>query len=155
MAGRNVIWKFRLLVLTFLALTFSTVPSHARREVLTVPVILADYYGFAYWQAWEDRSFGYMYPTAGVDALGWSIVALKGKYSGMFLVNLAGVAKTLYPGVILAGKPDREKKHRAWVSLGTHAGTLLWLKIWSKPALAVTSWSPDPGLAGVRLAWAF
>jgi hypothetical protein len=130
-------------------------PAHARREVITLPVVLTDYYGFAYAQACRDRSYGFFYPTAGVDVLGWTILAVKGKYSGMFLVNFAGVAKTVYPLVILGGKPDREKKQRAWISVGTHAGSILWLKIWGKPALAVSSWVPENGTAGARFALAF
>ena len=127
-------------------------PSRAANEALTVPVVLADYYGFAYTQAFQDRSYGFAYPTAAVDLLGWGLVAAK-KYPGLFCVNLAGVAKTVYPVVILCGKPTREVKLRAWISLGTHAATLLWLKAWSKPALRVESAfrSPDGGV--VRLAW--
>jgi hypothetical protein len=130
-------------------------PAHAGREAVTLPVVFADYYGFAYTQAWRDRSYGFFYPTAGVDALGWTILAAKGKYSGMFLVNFAGLAKTVYPLVILGGKPDREVKRRAWASVGTHAGTLLWLKIWGKPALTVMSWAPSNGSAGARFAFSF
>lgn len=126
----------------------------ASRAVLTVPVILADYYAFAYVQAFKDRSFGYAYPTAAVDALGWGLVAFK-KYPGLVCVNMAGVAKTLYPAIILCGKPDREVKHRAWASLGTHAFTLLWLKAWSKPTLRLESSFRAPDGAQVRVAWRF
>ena len=130
-------------------------PAQAGHEVVTLPVVLADYYGFAYAQAWRDRSFGFLYPAAGVDLLGWTVMATTRKYSGMFLVNFACVAKTAYPLVILAGKPDREVKRRAWASVGTHTGTLLWLKIWGKPALSVETWAlPNDG-HGIRLAAAF
>ena len=142
----------RILLLVFCPFIIST-PAHAGREVVTLPVVLADYYGFAYTQAWTDRSYGFFYPTLGVDALGWTILATSGKYSGMFLVNFAGIAKTVYPLVILGGKPTREVKHRAWVSVGTHAGTLLWLKCWGKPALAVTTWTPENNGTGLRIAW--
>jgi hypothetical protein len=119
-----------------------------------VPVILADYYVFAYSQAFQDRSFGYAYPTLAVDALGWGMVAA-GKYPGLFCVNLAGLAKTVYPAVILCGKPNRDVKRRAWISLGTHAGTLLWLKLWGKPALKVESAYHPPDGGDLRLAWCF
>ena len=130
-------------------------PLQAKHEAVTIPVVLADYYGFAYYQAFRDHAYGYAYPTAAVDLLGWGIVALKHRYSGMFLVNMAGLAKTVYPLARLAGKPDRDIRRRAWVSVGTHAGSLLWLKLWSKPELAVTSWVPDAGGNGLRVAWAF
>jgi hypothetical protein len=115
---------------------------------------LADYYGFAYVQAFKDRSFGYAYPTAAVDLLGWGLVAAR-QYPGLFCVNMAGVAKTVYPVVILCGKPTREVKHRAWISLGTHAATLLWLKVWSKPALRVESSLGPSGGGDVRVALNF
>jgi hypothetical protein len=151
MRGNSIRIGSFFLILVF----FAAPPAQASREALTIPVILADYYGFAYTQAYQDRSFGFFYSAAGVDALGWGIVAAKRRYSGMFLVNFAGVAKTVYPLVILGGKPDREIKRRAWVSVGTHAGTLIWLRVWGKPGLAVTSWMPDKGGTGAHLAWAF
>jgi len=121
---------------------------------MTVPVVLADYYAFAYVQAFKDRSFGYAYPTAAVDALGWGMVAA-GKYPGLVCVNVAGIAKTLYPAVVLCGKPSRDVKRRAWVSLATHSGTLLWLKAWGKPALKVESSYRPPDGGQVRVALLF
>jgi hypothetical protein len=147
--------RTRPLLALALLLGVVAAPARAAKEALTVPVILADYYAHAYWQAFEDRSFGYAYATGGVDALGWGVVLTTKKYSGMFLVNLAGVSKTAYPWVLLMGKPDRDEKRRAWRSVATHTGTLFWLKVWGKPGLTVHSWAPDPGTHGARLAWAF
>jgi hypothetical protein len=128
--------------------------ARAGREAVTVPVILADYYVFAYVQAFKDRSFGYAYPTAAVDALGWGLVAA-GKYPGLVCVNAAGLAKTVYPAVILCGKSDRDVKRRAWISIGTHAGTLLWLKAWGAPALRLESFYRPPDGAVLKLAWLY
>ncbi len=128
----------------------------ARNEAVTVPVVLADYYGFAYTQAFKDRAFPYAWSTAGVDALGWGIVAIPRRYSGLFLVNMAGVAKTVYPVVRLSdGDCPLEVRRRAWVSVGTHTGTLLLLKFLGKPAVAVQSWAPPFDGEGVRLALRF
>jgi len=128
--------------------------ARAGREAVTVPVILADYYVFAYVQAFKDRSFGYAYPTAAVDTLGWGLAA-DGKYSGLVCVNAAGLAKTVYPAVILCRKSGRGAKRRAWISIGTHAGTLLWLKAWGKPALRLESSYCPPDGAALKLAWLF
>lgn len=125
--------------------------ARAGQEWLTVPVILADFYGFAYYQAFEDGADAYGWTVAGVDALGWGIVAGTRKYEGLFLVNLANTAKLAYPAVRLAGSPERQVKRRAWLSLGTHTGTLLLTKYLGKPAIRVESRAP----AGVLLAYEF
>jgi len=139
-----------------MALTMVMGTVQARNEALTVPVVLADYYGFAYYQAFKDRAFPYAWSTAGVDALGWGIVAIPRRYSGLFLVNMAGVAKTVYPVVRLSdGDCPLEVRRRAWTSVGTHAGTLLLLKFLGKPAIAVQSWAPPSDGEGVRLALRF
>lgn len=127
--------------------------ARAASEAVTLPVVLADYYGFAYAQAFLDHSYGYAYPTAAVDALGWGLVAFH-RYPGLVCVNLAGAAKTLYPMAKLCGKPSRSVRRRAWASLGTHAATLLWLKAWGKPALHVEGACLSDG-AGMRVALAF
>ncbi len=128
--------------------------AQARNEAVTLPVILADYYGFAYFQAFKDRSFGYAYPTAGVDALGWGLMAF-GKYPGMVCVNLAGVSKTVYPAALLLGKPNHDEKRRAWASIGTHAFSLLWLKAWGKPSIRVNGTVRAPDGAQLHVAWRF
>ncbi len=144
-------------ILLALALAAATpAPLRARNEAVTVPVVLADYYGLAYTQAFKDRAFPYAWSTAGVDALGWGIVAFARRYPGLFLVNMAGLSKTVYPVVRLAdGDVPMEVRRRAWVSVGTHAGTLLFLKWVGKPAVAVQSWAPDLGGHGVMLAYRF
>jgi hypothetical protein len=145
------------LLTIFLVLLSACVPivqARTGREALTVPVIVADYYVFSYFQAFKDRSFGYAYPTAVVDTLGWGLIAAR-QYPGMVCVNMAGLAKTVYPLVILCGKPERDVKRRAWVSLGTHAATLLWLKAWGKPTLRVESSLRGPDGGEVRVAWRF
>lgn len=143
-------------VILLLAMTAWAAPLQARNELITVPVILADYYGFAYYQAYEDRAFPYAWGTAGADALGWGIVLAAKKQSGLFLVNLAGVSKTLYPLVRLAdGDCPMEVRRRAWTSVGTHAGTLLFLRFAGKPAVRIYSWTPASGGEGLRLAWGF
>jgi hypothetical protein len=143
-------------VLAFLVIMGTVGGAQARNEALTVPVVLADYYGFAYYQAFEDRAHPYAWSTAGVDALGWGIVAVARRYPGLFLVNMAGVAKTVYPVVRLSdGDVPMQVRRRAWVSVGTHAGTLLFLRFAGKPAVAVRSWSPAGGGEGMRLAFGF
>ena len=98
--------------------------AQAKNEWVTVPIILGDYYVWAYAQAIEDKANVYGFSTAGVDALGWSLVLFKDP-AGLFFVNLAGLAKTGYPLVTLLASSDEPTRERAWVSLGTHAATLL------------------------------
>ena len=123
---------------------------------MTVPLVLADYYGFAYFQVFEDGAHPYAWSTAGVDTLGWGIILTTGRYSGLFFVNLAGVSKTVYPVVRLAdGDAPMDVRRRAWTSVGTHAGTLLLLSLLGKPAVSVQSWAPPEGGRGIRLAYGF
>ncbi len=130
--------------------------AQARHEVLTVPWILADYYAFSYSQAFLDRAHPYAWSTAGVDALGWGVVVFAKKYPGLVLVNVAGIAKTVYPIVRLAnGGTPMEIRRRAWASVGTHAATLVMLKFLSKPAVSVHSYAPPSGGSGVELAFRF
>jgi hypothetical protein len=126
----------------------------AQNEIVTVPVILADYYGWAYAEAFEDHADIYAWSTAGVDALGWTLFfAAKDYDAGLFLVNLAGCAKTLYPVVTLLGASDSTTRERAWIAVGTHTATLLTLELLGRPALSIQT-SLGPRQDGVGLAFA-
>jgi len=111
----------------------------AKNEWVTVPVILGDYYLLAYAQAIEDKADIYGYSTAGVDALGWSLILLGRDPAGLFFVNMAGLAKTGYPIVTLLASSHEPTRERAWVSLGTHAATLLTLEFLGRPGLSLNS----------------
>jgi hypothetical protein len=150
--------KLRLIVFVLLTTSFASCPAkvQAGNEAITIPIVLADYYVWAYTQAFRDRAFPYAWSTAGVDALGWGTILFTGKYSGLFLVNVAGLSKTVYPLVRLAdGDVPMDIRRRAWRAVGTHAGTLLLLKALGKPAISVQSWTPAGGGEGVRLALGF
>ena len=96
----------------------------AQSEILTVPLIAADYYGWAYTEAFEDRANVFAWSTAGVDALGWSVFfAGRDADAGLKLVNLAGWAKTAYPVATLIWVSDSTVRIRAWIAAGTHAAT--------------------------------
>ena len=152
MRSRNIL----ILCLLVAVLTVASGAAQARNEMLTVPVVLADYYGFAYYQAFRDHAHPYAWATAGVDALGWGVLLTSKKYSGLFLVNMAGISKTVYPLARLAdGDCPLEVRRRAWCSVGTHAGTLLFLRLAGKPALVVHSWAPGRDGQGLRLAYRF
>jgi hypothetical protein len=121
-----------------LLLVLGARPGHASNELVTVPLVLADYYAWAYTEAFEDRAYVYGWSTAGVDALGWTLFfAAKDYDAGLFLVNAAGCAKTLYPVVTLLRASDPSVRERAWVAVGTHAATLLTLEILGRPALNI------------------
>ena len=113
--------------------------AHAGNEIVTVPVVLADYYAWAYTEAFEDKAYIYGFTTAGVDALGWTLLAASGDNAGLFLVNTAGIAKTVYPVAALLGASDPGIRQRAWIALGTHTATLVTLELLGKPALNVQS----------------
>jgi hypothetical protein len=119
----------------------------AKNEWVTVPVILGDYYVWSYLQAIEDKADIYGFSTAGVDVLGWSLVLMRDP-AGLFFVNLAGLAKTGYPIVTLLASSDEPTRERAWVSLGTHAATLLTLEFLGHPGLSLNS-SMGPRQDGV------
>jgi hypothetical protein len=126
----------------------------AQNEIVTVPVVLADYYGWAYTEAFEDHADVYAWSTAGVDALGWTLFfAAKDYDAGLFLVNLAGFAKTLYPVVTLLGASDSPTRERAWIAVGTHSATLLTLELLGRPALSIQT-SLGPRQEGVGVAYA-
>ena len=108
---------------------------HARaaNEFVTVPVILGDYYAWAYTEAFEDRANAYGWTTAGVDALGWSLVLAAQSEAGLKLVNLAGIAKTVYPVTAILWASDEAVRQRAWIALGTHALSLVTLELLGRP----------------------
>jgi hypothetical protein len=131
-------------------------PASAKNEAVTVPVILADYYGWAYTEAFMDKAYVYGFSTAGVDALGWALILADGDNSGLFLVNAAGIAKTLYPVAALLGASDPGIRQRAWIALGTHSATLLTLEIFGRPALSLkTSMGPSGEGTGMALTLKF
>jgi len=128
----------------------------AANEVITVPVILGDYYGWAYTEAIEDHATIYGLSTAGVDALGWGIYFTSSDEAGMKLVNIAGISKTLYPVATLLWASDTGTRQRAWIALGTHTATLLTLEVLGRPALSInTSMGPRQDGTGIQLAMKF
>jgi hypothetical protein len=146
-----VTWRTGCLVL-FLIL--GTGKSRAANEPITVPLVLADYYGWAYTEAFEDHAEIYAWSTAGVDALGWTLFfAAKDYDAGLFLVNAAGCAKTLYPVVTLLTASDSQVRERAWIAVGTHAATLLTLELLGRPALNIQT-ALGPRQDGLGLAFA-
>lgn len=127
----------------------------AANEVVTVPVVLADYYAWAYTEAFEDHAELYAWSAAGVDALGWTLVLAANDYdAGLFLVNADGIAKTLYPVATLLGATDPAVRERAWIAVGTHAATLVTLEILGRPALNVQT-ALGPNHDGVGLVYAY
>lgn len=136
-------------------LTSFIYPSRASagNEAVTVPIILADYYGWAYTEAFEDKADVYGFSTAGVDALGWILLVTSRDNAGLFLVNTAGIAKTVYPVAALLGASDPGIRQRAWIALGTHTATLLGLELLGKPALSIQS-SMGPRQDGLGLVMA-
>jgi len=142
-----------------LLLGFFPGKASAQNEWVTVPVILADYYGWAYTEIFEDRAELFGWSTAGVDALGWSIALAapdyEGRVTGLFFVNLAGIAKTVYPAAVLWGASDESTRERAWIALGTHAASLLTLELLGKPALSVQSMGPRNDGMGLQVAFKF
>ncbi len=139
----------------FLILGFGS--SRAANEVVTVPLVLGDYYAWAYTEAFEDHAEIYGWSTAGVDALGWSLFfAAKDYDAGLFLVNLAGCAKTLYPVVTLLGASDNSVRERAWIAVGTHTATLLTLELLGRPAVNIqTTMGPRKDGLGVAYVLGF
>ena len=127
--------------------------AEAANEPLTLPLVLGDYYAWAYAEAIEDHAAVYGWSTAGVDALGWGILAARADDSGLFLVNLAGISKTLYPVVTLLASHDQPTRERAWIALGTHTATLVSLELLGRPALSVnTALGPRRDGLGLTLA---
>jgi len=142
-----------------LALLLFVLPSgraFAGNEIVTVPVIVADYYAWAYTEAFMDRADIYAWSTAAVDTLGWTLILTKKDYTGLFFVNVAGVAKTLYPVVTLLGAQDNATRERAWIAVGTHTATLITLELLGRPALNIqSSMGPHRDGTGMELAFKF
>ncbi|MGH7740257.1 MAG: hypothetical protein ACREL1_08945 [bacterium] len=133
-----------------------TARAQAKNEIVTIPLVLGDYYVWAYAEAIDDRAAIYGWSTAGVDALGWGVLAFSGDDSGLFLVNLAGISKTAYPVVTLLTAKDGPTRTRAWIALGTHTVTLLSLDLLGRPELSVnTALGPRRDGTGLVLALGF
>jgi hypothetical protein len=153
---KNNLSRFKGLALSFVLLVLGTGSVHAANEAITVPVVVADYYGWAYTEAFMDNATVYGWSTAGVDALGWTFWATGADYDvGIKLVNLAGLAKTIYPVVALLESSDTGIRQRAWIALGTHAVTLLTLECLGRPALTVEALGPRHDAYGASLAFRF
>ena len=131
-------------------------PARAGTELITVPVILGDYYVWAYDEAIQDHADIYGWSTAGVDALGWGVYLLSADEAGMKLVNVAGISKTVYPLATLLWASDGPTRERVWIALGTHTATLLTLELLGRPALSInTSMGPRHDGTGMELAFKF
>ncbi len=127
----------------------------AGNEAITVPVVLADYYVWAYTEVFEDHADIYGWSTAGVDGLGWTLFAAGDYDAGLKFVNLAGMAKTVYPLIALLGASDPGIRERAWIAVGTHTATLLTLEILGHPALSVQAYGPRGDTLGLAYAFRF
>lgn len=148
-------WK-KILVFGFLIGGACLGRAQAGTEIITVPVILADYYAWAYTEAIEDKATIYGFSTAGVDLLGWGVYVVSGDEAGMKLVNVAGISKTLYPVATLLWASDEPTRERAWIALGTHTATLLTLELLGRPALSInTALGPGHDGTGMELAYKF
>ena len=141
-----------------MVLGFLTAPGSgalAKNEWVSVPIILGDYYVWAYTEAFQDHSEIFGWSTAGVDALGWSLIVTTHDYSGLFFVNLAGIAKTVYPVGELLWSSDPGIHERAWIALGTHTLTLVSLEFLGRPALSIQSMGPNRDGIGLAFAHRF
>jgi len=146
---------FVLGILLFIISTFAP-QAQAKNEIVTIPLVVGDYYVWAYAEAIEDHASIYGWSTAGVDALGWGILAASADDSGLFLVNLAGISKTVYPVVTLLAARDNNTRSRAWIALGTHTATLISLELLGRPGLSVnTALGPRQDGTGLTLAMGF
>lgn len=131
--------------------------ARADNELVTVPLVVGDYYAWAYTESIMDHADIYTWSTAGVDALGWGLALVaKDHDAGLFLVNAAGDAKTLYPVATLIWAPEPDVRERAWIALGTHAATLTVLELLGRPALNIqTSQGPHRDGTGLSYTWGF
>jgi hypothetical protein len=142
------------LILLILFLTLGS--AKAGNELITVPIVAADYYGWAYTEAFMDNATVYAWSTAGVDALGWGLLVGAGDYDvGLKLVNLAGLSKTIYPIASILWASDTGIRERAWIALGTHTFTLVTLELLGRPALTVEAFGPRRDAYGPSLAFRF
>lgn len=143
-------------LVVLLLVSASWTPARAGNELVTVPIVMADYYGWAYTEIFMDRADVFGYCNAGSDALGWGLLVFAGDYdAGLKFVNLAGMAKTVYPIVALLGAKDPAIHERAWIALGTHVFTLFTLEVLGKPALTVQTLGPRHDAYGASLAFRF
>jgi hypothetical protein len=141
------------MVILFLAISPREAP--AKNELITVPIIVGDYYVWAYTEMFQDHSDIYGWSTAGVDALGWGLIVTTHDYSGLFFVNLAGIGKTVYPITQLLWSSDSQVHERAWIALGTHTLTLICLELLGRPALSIQSMGPHQDGLGLEYAFRF
>lgn len=149
--------KYYLAILSFIFFLAGAGSARAANELITVPVVLADYYGWAYTEVFEDRSYVFGWSCAGVDALGWSLFFETHEYdAALFMINTAELAKTIYPLTTLLGATDKNVRERAWITVGTHAATIITLEFLGRPALSVqTSMGPSHDGVGISLACKF
>jgi hypothetical protein len=143
------------MVLLFIFLVAGTQKARAAHELITVPLILGDYYAWSYTEIFEDNAQAFGYSTAGVDALGWGWLAVSPDYTGLFLLNVAGIAKTVYPAVVLLSSADTPSRNRAWIALGTHTVTLVTLEALGRPEIGVQAMGPKGDGTGLTLAFRF
>jgi len=147
--------KMRLILLAGLLMLAGAQKARAAHEIVTVPLILGDYYVWSYTEIFEDKAQTFGFCTAGVDALGWGWMAFSPDYTGLFLVNVGGIAKTVYPVAALLSSSDTPTRNRAWIALGTHALTLVTLETLGRPEVGVQSMGPRGDGTGVSLAFRF
>jgi len=147
-------WMF-LLGLVFFGIAAGE--AKAANELITVPIILADYDAWAYTEIFEDNAQIYGWTSAGVDALGWGLFFAANDYdAGLFLVNVDGIGKTLYPVITLLGASDSAVRERAWIAVATHTVTITTLELLGRPALSVqTSLGPSHDGTGLTFAYKF
>lgn len=143
------------LILSFLAFLAMADAVRAGNEIITIPMVLVDYNAWAYTEIFEDNARIYGWTSAGVDALGWGLFFAANDYdAGLFLVNLDGIGKTIYPVVTLLGASDSAVRERAWIAVGTHTVTITTLELLGRPALSVQT-SMGPSHDGLGLSYAY
>jgi hypothetical protein len=141
--------------ISVMGLGLTASPARSDNEFVTVPVIVADYYVWAYWEVFQDRADVFGFTTAGVDALGWTLIISAQSEAGLKLVNAAGIAKTVYPVVAVLWASDPAVRERAWIALGTHTVSLLTLELLGRPAIRIQAQAPRPDSFGVAVAYNF
>lgn len=146
--------KARAAVLIFLMAVLPVAKASAGNEIVTVPVVLGDYYAWAYVQAFEDRADVYGWSLVGTDVLGWAFI-LGGDPAGLFFVNLSGLVKTGYPIWVLIDSADPAMRERAWIACATHATTLLTLELLGRPAVSLQASGPGKDAWGPVVAFRF
>jgi len=129
--------------------------ARAGHEFITVPVILADYYAWAYLEIFQDRADVLGFTTADVDAQGWTLILSAKSETGLKLVNAAGIAKTIYPVVTVLWASNSTARERAWIALGTHTLSLVTLELLGRPAIRIQAQAPRPDGLGMEVAYHF